>query len=302
MKKLIITSGTGFLGEVLIKHFQSQFDEIVILSRTEHDTKDNVRYALWDGKTLGNWKVEFTNVNTIINLTGKSVDCRYNQKNKDEILASRLNSTRVIAEAIKESRHKPALWINAASATIYNASLEKAQTEERNDVGDDFSMTVCKEWEKCFFSFTGLAERMIVMRISIVFGNEGGVYPVISSLAKKGLAGKQGSGKQMVSWVHTKDFANMVEWIMKTETKNTIYNCCSPNPITNKELMLQLKEKHKPLFSISTPVWAIKLGAIMLRTEAELVLKSRYIIPERALNEGFQFTYPVLKEALKNLN
>lgn len=302
MKKLIIASGTGFLGQVLVKHFQNKFDQIVILSRSKHSDYNNIRFVVWDGKSIGSWTEEFKDVHTIINLTGKSVDCRYTQKNKEEILSSRLNAISVIAEAVKKSNNTPEVWINAASATIYGYSFDIPQTEESAINANDFSTTVCKEWEKCFFSFSGLAKRMLALRISIVFGNEGGVYPVLSRLVKRGLGGKQGNGKQMVSWIHTDDFVQIVDWLIEHPTKHSCYNCCSPFPITNQKLMQELRKKHKPLLYINSPEWILKIGAFFLQTETELVLKSRYVVPKALIDEGFRFKYEHIEDALKQLN
>jgi uncharacterized protein len=298
MKKLIITSGTGFLGKVLIDYFKAKYDEIIILSRSEAHTVSNVKYLKWDGKTIGDWSNEFRDVTHVINLTGKSVDCRYNEENKKEIIASRINATNVIAQAINLHVHKPKVWMNAASATIYDASFDVPQTEKKGVIGDDFSMNVCKEWEKCFFSHTNSAEKMIAMRISIVFGKQGGVLPVLKKLTKLGLGGKQASGKQMVSWIHAHDYARMTEWLLNKTDAEAIYNCCSPKPVTNAELMKLLRAHCGKGFGLSQPEWLIKLGAIFLRTESELVMKSRYVIPEKALQQGFTFEKPFMQDAL----
>lgn len=299
MKKLIITSGTGFLGKVLIDHFKNRYDEIIILSRGSAHKNKNVKYLQWDGKTVGAWASEFSNVTHVINLTGKSVDCRYNEKNKKEILASRLNAIDVIAEAIKLSGHKPEVWINAASATIYDASFDVPQTEAKGIIGNDFSMNVCKEWEKRFFSHTECAGKMIAMRISMVFGSQGGVLPVLKKLTRLGLGGTQGGGKQMVSWIHATDYAWMTEWLLNKPDAETIYNCCAPNPVTNEEMMKLLREKCNKSFGLSQPEWMIKFGAFFLGTEAELVMKSRYVIPEKALKQGFKFEKEFMKDALE---
>lgn len=298
MKKLIISSGTGFLGKVLIDHFKNRYAEIIILSRGSSYKVKNVKYLQWDAKTIGSWASEFSNVTHVINLTGKSVDCRYNEKNKKEILASRLDAIDVIAKAISMHDHKPKVWINAASATIYDASFDKPQTEEKGVIGDDFSMNVCKEWEKKFFSYDGYADKMIAMRISMVFGSQGGVLPVLKKLTRLGLGGKQASGKQMVSWIHATDYAWMTEWLLNKPDADPIYNCCAPNPVTNEEMMRLLREECKKSFGLSQPEWMIKFGAFFLRTEPELVMKSRYVIPERALQQGFKFEKEFMKDAL----
>ena len=298
MKKLIISSGTGFLGQVLVDHFRNKYEEIIILTRGAERKEGNVKYLNWDGRTLGNWSNEFTDVTHLINLTGKSVDCRYNEKNKKEILDSRIYSTNILAEAIKKSGHKPEVWINAASATIYDWSCTTPQTEANGIIGDDFSMNICKAWEKVFFSHTGAANKMIAMRISMVFGEQGGVLPILKRITKAGLGGTQGSGKQMVSWIDAKDYARMTEWLLNKPGADAVYNCCAPNPLPNKEMMKLIRNYCNMSFGLPQAEWMIKFGSLLLGTEAELVLKSRYVVPERALQQGFTFEKNYLSEAL----
>ncbi len=301
MSKLVIAAGTGFLGEVLMKHFQSQYDEIIILTRQSKISEANISYVVWDGKTIGDWCMALQGCDVLINLTGKSVNCRYTAKNKKEILDSRLNANRVLGEALKSIQHQPAVWINSASATIYDASFDRPNTECKGIIGDDFSMNVCKAWEQSFFEMKGAAQRMIAMRIAIVLGKNGGAFPELVSITKLGLGGTTGNGKQMVSWVHALDFARMVDWLIQNKTADGIYNCSAPNPITNVELMRQLRKKLGVSIGIPTPAWLLEIGTFFLRTESELVLKSRYVLPERALNEGFEFEFATLASAIENI-
>lgn len=299
--KLVISSGTGFLGKVIINRFSNEFKEIVILTRNPIANRKNIRYVYWEGKNFGEWIKELKDADVLINLTGKSVDCRYNEKNKKEIIDSRIDATKILSKALISQGIKIPLWINASSATIYESSYDKANTEDSGIIGDDFSMNVCKKWESTFFETTDDAIKKVALRISIVFGNEGGVYPVLRKLCKLGIGGKQANGKQMVSWIHTYDFTEFLNWIIKHPNPEKIYNCCAPTPLSNREMMAHFRKKFKPLFSVSQSTWMLKLGAVLLRTEPELVLKSRFVVPAKAIKEGFKFKHEKFEAMLEDL-
>jgi uncharacterized protein len=301
MSKLVIAGGKGFLGQVLIQYFKSKYDDIIVLTRQKKERQDNVQYVVWDGKSKGDWIDALKGCDVLINLTGKSVNCRYTEKNKKEILESRINANNILGLALKWIDHQPSVWINAASATIYAASFDRPNTENNGIIGDDFSMNVCKAWETSFFELKHSAKRMIAMRIAIVMGQEGGAYSELAKITKLGLGGKTGSGKQVVSWVHAIDFARMTEWLILSNNANGIYNCSAPHPITNAELMQQLRKKLNVNMAIPTPNFLLEIGTFFLRTESELVLKSRFVLPERATNEGFKFEYNTIEDALKNI-
>ncbi len=301
MKKLIIAGGTGFLGQALCRHFEHSFDEILILSRTENKTEGKVRYVTWDAKTFGSWCRELEGAEAVINLCGKSVDCRYTEKNKAIIFSSRLESTKIIGEAIERCNVPPALWINGASATIYRHSETEPMTEKEGEIGSGFSVEVCKAWEKVFNSFTLAATRKVNMRISMVMGKTGGVFPALTGVVKKGLGGTMGKGTQQVSWVHVDDFCRMVEWFINNKGASGIYNSVAPLPITNRHMMQLLRKKlHIPI-GLPAASWMLEIGAMLIGTETELILKSRYSYPERALKEGFTFKYQNFEECLSSL-
>ena len=301
MKKIIIAGGTGFLGEALISKYEKEFDEIVVLSRAIKPNKKNVRYVQWDAKSFGGWCKELEGAYAIINLCGKSVDCRYTEKNKAIILSSRLDSAQIIGEAILKCINPPKLWINGASATIYAHSENKRHTELSTEFGSGFSVEVCKAWENVFNDFTLPNTRKINLRISMVMGQGGGVFPVLINLAKKGLGGTMGKGTQLVSWVHVDDFCSFVKWIIDNEKTTGVYNLVSPEPITNKKMMKLFREKVHVKIGLPATEWMLKIGAFFLRTETELILKSRYSYPEKALNEGFLFKYKTMNDCLNNL-
>lgn len=300
MNKLVIAGGSGFLGQVLARHFQSQFNDIVILSRKPDVSKTNIRTVAWDGRSPKRWSNELNGCDVLINLTGKNVNCRYTEKNKAKILNSRLQSTHILAEAIRLVAHPPAIWIQAASSTIYNHSFQP-NDETSNNIGDDFSMTVCKEWERAFWEEQTPTTKKILMRVAIVLGKDGGAWPTLKRLTQFGLGGKQGKGNQMISWIHEHDFARVVEWLINNGTRNGVYNVCSPHVVPNHEFMRIARRSLKIPMGIPSPAWLLNLGAAMLGTETELVLKSRFVKPQNLLTEGFQFQYSDLQKALTTL-
>jgi uncharacterized protein len=300
MKKLIITAGTGFLGEVLINHFATIFEEIVILTRGKSELKNKIKYIHWDAKTLTGWENELENADVLINLAGKSVDCRYTPKNKKEILDSRINSTAVLNQAVLGCKNPPKHWLNSSTSTIYRFSLDKQMSEETGEIGDDFSMNVAKTWEKTFFEIETPKTLKTALRTSIVLGKNGGAFLPLKALAKIGFGGKQGKGNQFISWIHEKDFARAVEHIIQKEIIGVV-NVVSPKPIRNNEFMKILRQTIKMPIGIPIPEFLLKFGAKIIKTETELVLKSRNVIPQRLQENKFQFEFDTLEKAIKNL-
>lgn len=303
MKKMIIAGGSGFLGQNLASHFKDRFDEIVIFSRKASAVKDglNVRFVQWDGSSQGEWSKELEAAEVLINLTGKSVNCRYSQKNQEEILFSRLNSIAALTIAFKNAVNKPKIWINAASATIYRHAEDKDMTETGGEIGEGFSVNVCKAWEKALFDAQILGVRKVALRIGIVLCKDDGVFTRLKNLAKFGLGGKQGKGTQFFSWIHIDDFCRSVEWLIDHEDQSGVFNITAPTPVTNDFLMKQIRGRMKSIIGLPTPVWLLKIGAILIGTETELILKSRRVVPKRLLENGFEFNYPTIPLAMKSL-
>jgi len=301
MKKLVIAGGTGFLGTALINHFKDSFDEIVVLGRGDTFDHPDVTYIQWNAKTLGLWVQALEHTNVLINMCGKSVDCRYNKRNKFLILDSRLRSTQILADGINQLDNPPKLWINSSSATIYKHATDKAQTEEDGIIGDNFSERICKQWEKTFFDRTTPHTRKVAVRSSLVLGKEGGVYPVLAKMTKNGFGGTQGNGEQFVSWIHIDDFLVATEFIMSNRMPKPVYNICAPNPIQNQDFMELFRNALHKRFGLNAKKWMLEIGAFFMRTETELILKSRRVVPLRLQQEGFQFKYNTVEQALDNL-
>lgn len=300
MKKLIIAAGTGFLGQVLVNHLKNSFDEIVILTRGKSKNKDNIKYVNWNAKSFSGWEKELENAAVLINLAGKSVDCRYNEKNKQEIYNSRIESTKILNQAVLQCENPPKHWLNSSTSTIYRFSLDKQMDEINGEIGNDFSMNIAKSWEKAFFETETPKTLKTALRTSIVLGKNGGAFIPLKTLAKFGFGGKQGKGNQFISWIHEEDFAKAVAFVIENKLENEI-NIVSPNPIRNVDFMAKLQKAVGMPFGISQPEWLLKIGARIINTEHELVLKSRNVIPKRLQENGFTFKYDSVEKTFENL-
>jgi uncharacterized protein len=295
--KIIIAGGSGFLGNALEKFFTEKQNEVIVLTRNPKKKND----VFWDASTIGEWANKLNNADVLINMTGKSVDCRYNEKNKKEILESRINSTKILQEAVDKCQNPPKIWLNTSSATIYVHAETQLMDEEKGIIGDDFSMNICKSWEMAFFEKTTPNIRKVALRTSIVLGNEDGAFPKLKAITKLGLGGKQGRGQQMMSWIHIMDFCRAIEYIISNDEITGVINITAPTPLKNIDFMKQLRNKMHIPFGISSPVFLLELAAIFIRTETELLLKSRNVYPKRLLESGFRFAFPTIEDTFKDL-
>lgn len=300
MEKLIIAAGTGFLGQVLINHFKNKFEEIVILTRGKSKTIDGIKYVNWNAKAFSGWEKELENATVLINLAGKSVDCRYTEKNKKEILLSRIESTQILNKAVLNCKNPPRHWLNSSTATIYRFSLDKEMDEADGEIGNDFSINVALSWEKAFFKTETPNTIKTALRTSIVLGKKGGALVPLKMLAKIGFGGKQGKGNQFVSWIHEEDFARAVDFILEKELIGKI-NIVSPKPVPNVDFMKKLRKAVGFPFGIPINKTLLEIGSFFIRTETELVLKSRNVVPKLLLENGFEFKFGNVDEAFQHL-
>jgi uncharacterized protein (TIGR01777 family) len=312
-KKIVIAGGTGFIGQEMIKYF-GRDNKVIVLTRQVPDAQNNrnrynslkvsdlqnCSFVKWDGQTVGEWYKELEHADILINLAGKSVNCRYTKKNKQEIFDSRVHSVKAIGSAIRKCTQPPILWINASSATIYRHATDVPQDEYTGELHNDFSVQVCKLWEKTFFEQSTPHSRKVALRMAITLG-PGGVLIPYFNLLKFGLGGKQGNGRQMYSWVHVKDTCRMIEWIASHPEMEGIYNCASPLPVQNQQFMKTLRKITGYKIGLPAQAWMLKLGARLIGTETELILKSRWVIPTRVLETGFEFQFPGLEDAMKDI-
>lgn len=298
MKTIVIAGGSGFLGLVLNTYFSERDYQVKILTRLPK--KENEIY--WNAKDLGEWTNALENTEALINLTGKSVDCRYTDSNKKLIYDSRIDSTHALGLAINLCDNPPKVWFNSSTATIYEGSLTYENDEENGIIGDDFSMNIAKSWEEAFYSIKNPKTRKITLRTAIVLGKKGGAMLPLKRLTRFGLGGKQASGNQKVSWIHEQDFARAVEFLLINKELQGNFNLSVPKPTDNKTLMKSMRNSLSVPFGISHPIWLLNFGAKLIGTETELVLKSRNVVPKRLLDNGFQFKYDNLNLALSDLN
>jgi len=290
------------MGRILQEHFTARgYDVVVLTRRPEANQHPNVRVLVWDGRTPGAWATELEGAAAVINLTGRSVDCRYTARNKALILNSRIDATRVIGEAIAKCLKPPEVWINMSSATVYRHAEHSAMDEITGELGSDFSPQVVLAWEKEFLKRERGGVRQVAVRSAMVFSRRGGAFPRFVGLTRCGLGGHHASGGQFVSWVHEADVAAFFQWRIDTPEASGIINLVSPNPVRETGLMGELRRRIKPLVAFNVPRWMLDIGAFFLRTETELVLKSRRVVPTRATQLGFAFQHPTINTALDDL-
>ncbi len=299
--KIILAGGNGYLGGVLAKHFNSMANEVIILARKPQAETGNIKIMLWDGKTMGEWAHSLQGADLLVNLCGKNVNCRYTEKNKKEIFDSRLIPTRLLGKAIKEMENPPKLWINITSATIYRHAEDRPQDEFTGEIGNGFSIEVCKAWENSFFENETPNTRKIALRMGIVLGLKDGAFPRLLNLVKLGMGGKQGNGEQYMSWIHEEDAARSIEWLLNHPEIEGVVNCTAPEAVKNHVFMHSIRKAFGRSFGLPAPAWLLAIGAKVIGTETELILKSRWVKPAVLLDSGFEFKYGKIDEAMSAL-
>ena len=307
--KIVIPGGTGQVGQILARHFHANGHAVTVLSRTVHQAP--WRVITWDGLTSGAWVAELEHSDVCINLAGRSVDCRYNSSNRRAIFDSRVQSTQLLNRVIASLDHPPTVWLNASTATIYRHSLDRPMDEATGELGGNepgapdtwnFSIQVAKAWEKAFFSTASPSTRKVALRSAMTFSPDpGGVFDVFLNLVRHGLGGTNRPGTQFVSWIHETDFIRAIELLIATPDFTGVVNLASPHPLPNRDFLRALREAWGTRIGLPTTSWMIEIGTFLLRTESELILKSRQVIPGRLLDAGFQFTFPHWPAAARDL-
>lgn len=292
MKRVVLAGGTGFVGKYLEQKFTQLGYDVKIISRQAGNIS-------WQDEAGIIEALEGSEM--LINLAGKSVNCRYHENNRREILQSRVETTKMLGEAVLQCQQPPSLWLNSSTATIYRHAEDRPMTEEQGEIGSGFSVNVAQQWEEAFFSYHLPKTRQAALRISIVLGKDGGVLPVYQNLVRFGLGGKQGTGNQMFSWIHIEDLFRMMLFLRDHEDLQGVFNCSSPNPVTNREFMEKLRRAMNRKLGLPASRWMLEIGAVLIRTETELILKSRWVLPDRLEKAGFTFRYPTLDETLNHL-
>ncbi len=302
--KVVIPGGAGFLGRALARSFLDSGADVVVLSRSGHAPVG--RGVAWDGRTLGDWAREFDDADLVVNLAGRSVNCRYTPANREEILRSRVDSTRVLADAIAQTS-SPIVWLNSSTATIYRSAKDHSQDEETGEIGSKegkwgFSIQVATAWEEAFFERALPGVRRVALRSAMVMGREsGGPFEVMFKLAKRGLGGPMGPGSQMMSWVHEVDFIRAVQFLAARSDMDGVVNIVAPNALPNREFMAEIRRAAGVKVGLPAMDWMLRIGAFFMGTETELILKSRWAYPKRLLEAGFEFQFPTWPRAVNDL-
>ncbi len=291
-KKIVIAGGTGFIGKYLAEYFSGQGYQVIIVARSAGAVSWNNQQGIVDA---------LEDAEMLINLAGKSVDCRYNEKNKTEILLSRTETTKALGEALQKCQRPPELWLNSSTATIYRHAEDRPMTEREGEIGKGFSVHVATSWEKALFNFQLPKTRLVALRIAVVLGKTAPVMVPLKRLVRFGLGGHQGSGKQMFSWIHIEDLKNIILFIQKNKSLSGAYNCAAPHPIKNHVFMKELRKSMHVPFGFPSPKWLLEPGAFLIRTETELILKSRWVIPEKLVESGFTFKYEHIDQAFEDV-
>ncbi|MDQ2919230.1 MAG: TIGR01777 family oxidoreductase [Verrucomicrobiota bacterium] len=309
--KILIPGGSGQVGTILARAFRRDGHEVIVLSRKALTAKP-WRVMQWDGRTSTGWADELEGTDVIINLAGRSVNCRYHARNRREIMQSRIDSTRAVGAAIRQAAKPPRLWLQASTATIYAHRFDAANDEQTGILGGEepdapdtwrFSIDVAKSWERAATEGETLPHtRQILMRSAITLSPEaGGIFDTLLSLVRHGLGGRAGDGRQFISWIHEADFVRAVYWLIEHEQLSGSVNLAAPNPLPNEQFMRVLREAWGIRSGLPAPTLLLELGAIFLRTETELILKSRRVIPSQLLGDGFIFDFPNWAQAAIDL-
>ncbi len=308
--KVVIPGGSGQVGTVLARALHRDGHDVVVLSRRP-DVRP-WRVVAWDGSTLGNWQREIDGCDVVINLAGRSVNCRYTAANREEILQSRVLSTRVVGQAIARAARPPRVWLQASTATIYAHRYDSPNDEhcghsrrrrgERTQQSWRFSIDVARAWERAFEDAVTDGTRKVALRSAMTLSpDSGGVFDTLLRLARHGLGGSAGHGRQFMSWIHYEDFIAAVRWLIERDDIEGVVNVAAPNPLPNAEFMRILREACGVPFGLPANKWMLEIGAAFMRTETELILKSRRVVPARLLEHGFRFKYPDWRDAARDL-
>jgi uncharacterized protein (TIGR01777 family) len=298
--RIILAGGSGFIGAALAHEFTQRGHEVVILTRSPRPRPNGVREVAWDGKNSGDWVQLLDGAETIINLTGKNINCPHTPENLRKITASRVDSVNAIAQAITQVKTPPRTWIQS-SATGFYGDTGNDLCDETSPSGHDALAKVCREWEAAFTSSPCPQTRKVILRLGVVLGHEGGAFPILLGLTKAFLGGAAGSGRQYISWIHLSDLTQIFVTASEQKDLQGTFNAVAPNPVRNAEFMRELRGTlHRP-WSPPVPKFAIKLGAWLTRSDPSLSLTSQRCAPQRLMKVGFVFKFSHLRPALDDL-
>jgi uncharacterized protein (TIGR01777 family) len=307
--KILIPGGSGQVGTILARALHDDRHDVVVLSRQPRPRP--WRTARWDGATLGAWTAEVDGADVVINLAGRSVNCRYTPRNRHDILASRVTSTRLVGEAIARAVRPPRVWLQASTATIYAHRYDAPNDEATGLIGANapgasdswkFSIEVVRAWERALAEAPTPYTRKVVLRLAMMMSpGPGGTFDMLLGLVRRGLGGQVADGRQFMSWIHGDDFVNAIRWLIDHDEIDGVVNVAAPHPLSNAEFMRALREASGTRIGLPVSRWMLAIGAVFMRTETELILKSRRVVPRRLLEHGFTFRYPAWPAAARDL-
>jgi uncharacterized protein (TIGR01777 family) len=307
--KIVLPGGSGQVGAILARAFAAQGHEVVVLSRRSPPAP--WRVVTWDGESVGPWAQEFDGADVVINLAGRSVNCRYTARNRREIMDSRIKSTRAVGQAIGQARRPPPVWLQASTATIYAHRYDVGNDEATGILGGleldapaawRFSIDVAKAWEQAARETAPPHTRLVLLRSAMTMSpDRGGVFDTLLRLVRLGLGGTIGDGRQYMSWIHDRDFVRAVQWLIEHEELSGAVNLAAPHPLPNAEFMASLRVAAGVRVGLPATKWMLEIGTLLMRTESELVLKSRRVVPGRLVESGFAFEFAHWRQAAPDL-
>jgi uncharacterized protein (TIGR01777 family) len=308
--KIVLAGGSGQVGAILARAFHQDGHRVIVLSRSPKEAPWAT--VAWDGRSLGKWTEQLEDTDVVINLAGRSVNCRYGARNRREIMESRIDSTRIIGEALAKAIKPPRVWLQASTATIYEHRFDAPNDEAAGILGGAepnapdtwrFSIDVAKAWEQAAFAAGPWPlTRLVLLRSAIIMSpDRGGAFDMLLRLVRYGLGGQTGNGLQYISWIHETDFVRAVYWLIEHESLSGAVNLASPHPLPNKDFLRILRHAWGTPFGLPATNWMLEIGAFFLRTETELILKSRRVVPTRLTQSGFTFQFPDWAEAARDL-
>lgn len=299
-KRIVLAGGSGFLGRALAQKLLVKNYEVVVLTRSPRKREEGVKEIVWNGKTLGDWVQYLDGAYAVVNLAGRSVNCRHTPENVREINESRINSVNAVATAIHSVAHPPRAWVQAGSLAFYG-DLEDQWCVENTPAGQGEAVETCRLWENACKTVPLAGTRRVLLRIGLVLARDGGALSVLGKLTKWFLGGAAGSGRQYVSWIHLADMNQILLESIERDDVVGVFNATGPNPVTNAKFMSELRRAlHRP-WCPPAPVWAVRLGSWWMQTEPSLALTGRRCAPKRFLETGFKFQFPELRDALKDI-
>ncbi|MGZ5005638.1 MAG: TIGR01777 family oxidoreductase [Chthoniobacterales bacterium] len=299
-KTIVIAGGSGFIGQALCEKFLSQNHDITVLTRARSYSKNAIRFVQWDGKTLGDWTQSLEGADAVINLTGKTINCRHTPENKRAIMQSRVDAVHSLGAAIRACAQPPHVFVQTSAVGIYGDQADHI-CDENSPHGSDFVAQVCEKWEAAFHKIDAPDLRKVVLRLGVVLSPQAGMLRVLGRLTRSFLGGHAGSGRQFISWIDLADVVEIFSRVIAREDFRGTYNATAPNPVTNAEFMRELRHSlHRP-WSPPVPEFAVKIGSFLMGTEGSLALTSQRVVPKQLLDCGYEFLSPRLRPALAKM-